>query len=220
MRMPVIGAAIGGLALGATMVAGSRYMTTPVQASIPAPSLGSTQLVSQGAGLGSNPVLVDCADGQRALVRHVSVAGQTVAQVQCVGQPLVTTNTFDDMSTAAAAPAYTTARAYPVSMSRPAASYTAPAPVRTRTAAARQPVYRTASEPVYRTASEPVYRTTSSEAPVKTPRSWKKSALIIGGSAAGGAGVGAILDGKSGAKKGAIVGGIAGTVYDIATRNK
>ena len=212
MRMPVIGAAIGGLALGATMVAGSRYMTTPVQASIPAPSLGSTQLVSQGAGLASNPVLVDCADGQRALVKHVSVAGQTVAQVQCVGQPLETTNTFDDMSMAAAAPAYTTARAYPVSMSRPAASYSAPAPVRTRTVAARQPVYRTASEPVY--------RTTSSEAPVKTPRSWKKSALIIGGSAAGGAGVGAILDGKSGAKKGAIVGGIAGTVYDIATRNK
>jgi hypothetical protein len=212
MRMPVIGAAIGGLALGATMVAGSRYMTTPVQASIPAPSLGSTQLVSQGAGLASNPVLVDCADGQRALVKHVSVAGQAVAQVQCVGQPLETTNTFDEMSMAAAAPAYTTARAYPVSMSRPAASYSAPAPVRTRTVAARQPVYRTASEPVY--------RTTSSEAPVKTPRSWKKSALIIGGSAAGGAGVGAILDGKSGAKKGAIVGGIAGTVYDIATRNK
>ena len=205
MRMPVIGAAIGGLALGAFVVAGSRYMTTPVQASIPAPSLGSTQLVSQGAGLASNPVLVDCAEGQRALVRHVSVGGQTVAQVQCVGQPLMTptqtSNTFDDMSMAA--PAYTTARAYPVSTARPAV-YSAPAPARTRTVASRQPVYRTAS----------------SEVPQKSPRSWKKSALIIGGSAAGGAGLGAILDGKSGAKKGAIVGGIAGTVYDIATRNK
>ena len=203
MRMPVIGAAIGGLALGAFVVAGSRYMTTPVQASIPAPSLGSTQLVSQGAGLASNPVLVDCADGQRALVKHVSVAGQTVAQVQCVGQPLMTpTNTFDDMSMAA--PAYNTARAYPVSMSRPAV-YSAPAPARTRTVASRQPV---------------TYRTASSDVPQKSPRSWKKSALIIGGSAAGGAGLGAVLGGKSGAKKGAIVGGIAGTVYDIATRNK
>lgn len=201
MRMPVIGAAIGGLALGAFVVAGSRYMTTPVQASIPAPSLGSTQLVSQGAGLASNPVLVDCAEGQRALVKHVSLAGQTVAQVQCVGQSFTTMNTFDEMSMAA--PAYTTARAYPVSMSRPAV-YSAPAPVRTRTVASRQPVYRTAS----------------SDVPQKSPRSWKKSALIIGGSAAGGAGLGAILDGKSGAKKGAIVGGIAGTVYDIATRNK
>jgi hypothetical protein len=200
--MPVIGAAIGGLALGAFVVAGSRYMTTPVQASIPAPSLGSTQLVSQGAGLASNPVLVDCAEGQRALVRHVSVGGQTVAQVQCVGQPLMTSNTFDEMSMAA--PAYTTARAYPVSMSRPAV-YSVPAPARTRTAASRQPV---------------TYRTASSDVPQKSPRSWKKSALIIGGSAAGGAGLGAILGGKSGAKKGAIVGGVAGTVYDIATRNK
>jgi len=200
MRMPVIAAAVGGLALGAVVVAGSRYMTSPVQASIPAPSLGSTQLVSQGAGLASNPVLVDCADGQRALVRHVSVAGQTVAQVQCVGQPM-TSNSFDEMSMAAA-PAYNTARAYPVSMSRPA-SYSAPAPVRTRTAASRQPV-------AYRTASEPVH----------TGRSWKKSALIIGGSAAGGAGIGAIVGGKGGAIKGAVLGGVAGTVYDIATRNK
>ena len=202
MRMPVIAAAVGGLALGAFVVAGSRYMTSPVQASIPAPSLGSTQLVSQGAGLESNPVLVDCADGQRALVRHVSVAGQTVAQVQCVGQPLMTPNSFDEMSMAAA-PAYNTARAYPVSMSRPA-SYSAPAPARTRTVASRQPV---------------AYRTAPAE-PVHNGRSWKKSALIIGGSAAGGAGIGAIVGGKSGAVKGAVLGGVAGTVYDIATRNK
>jgi hypothetical protein len=67
---------------------------------------------------------------------------------------------------------------------------------------------------------------TVSRAPVryrvvrKEPRSWKKSALIIGGGAAGGAGVGALLGGGSGAKKGAVVGGIGGLVYDLATRNK
>ncbi len=203
MRMPVIGAAIGGLALGAIVVAGSRYVAAPVQASIPAPSLGSTQLVSQGAGLASNPVLVDCADGQRALVKHVDVAGQAVAQVQCVG-PALMTNTFDgtSMGSMNGAPAYDVARAYPATMSRPV--YSAPAPVRPRTVASRQPVS---------------YRTVSSE-PVHTGRSWKKSALIIGGSAAGGAGLGAIVGGKSGAVKGAVIGGIAGTVYDIATRNK
>lgn len=54
----------------------------------------------------------------------------------------------------------------------------------------------------------------------RQPRSWKKSALIIGGSSAGGAGVGALLGGGSGAKKGAIVGGIGGLVYDLVTRNK
>jgi hypothetical protein len=62
----------------------------------------------------------------------------------------------------------------------------------------------------------PIGRETS----VRQGRTWKKSALIIGGSAAGGAGVGAILDGGSGAKKGAVVGGLAGVVYDLATRNK
>jgi len=44
--------------------------------------------------------------------------------------------------------------------------------------------------------------------------------VIIGGSTAAGAGVGAVLDGKSGAKKGAVVGLLGGTIYDIATRNK
>lgn len=80
-----------------------------------------------------------------------------------------------------------------------------------------QPVERV----VYR--ERPVTRTVSStrsREAVHQGRSWKKSALIIGGSAAGGAGVGAIVDGKSGAKKGAIIGGVGGLVYDLATRNK
>jgi outer membrane lipoprotein SlyB len=92
------------------------------------------------------------------------------------------------------------------------ASYSAPAPrpaVRT--------VYRERPAPTYRTATQ---TRTVARQPTQQVRSWKKSALIIGGSAAGGAAVGAVLDGKSGAKKGAIVGGVAGTVYDIATRNK
>jgi len=76
-------------------------------------------------------------------------------------------------------------------------------------------VYR--ERPVTRrhTASSTRYRE-----PVRNGRTWKKSALIIGGSAAGGAGLGAIVDGKSGAKKGAILGGVGGLVYDLATRHK
>ncbi|HSD29802.1 MAG TPA: hypothetical protein VLL75_21040 [Vicinamibacteria bacterium] len=61
-------------------------------------------------------------------------------------------------------------------------------------------------------------RTTRRVAP--RVRTWKKSAAIIGGSTAAGAGVGAILDGGSGAKKGAVVGLVGGVVYDIATRNR
>jgi hypothetical protein len=47
-------------------------------------------------------------------------------------------------------------------------------------------------------------------------RTWKKSAIIIGGSTAAGAGVGAVMGGGSGAKKGAVVGLLGGVVYDIA----
>jgi hypothetical protein len=80
-----------------------------------------------------------------------------------------------------------------------------------------QTVYRERPATTYRTASR---SSTVTRQPTTQGRSWKKSALIIGGSAAGGAALGAVLDGKSGAKKGAVVGGVAGTVYDIATRNK
>jgi hypothetical protein len=51
-------------------------------------------------------------------------------------------------------------------------------------------------------------------------RSAKETALIIGGSAGAGAGIGAIAKGKKGALLGAAIGGVAGTVYDLATRNR
>ena len=60
-------------------------------------------------------------------------------------------------------------------------------------------------------------------APVYQPkkkRSWEREALIIGGSAGAGAGIGAIAGGKKGAGIGALSGGVAGLVYDLATRNK
>jgi hypothetical protein len=45
-------------------------------------------------------------------------------------------------------------------------------------------------------------------------RSWKKTGLIIGGSAASGAGVGAIVGGKKGALIGAALGGGAASIYE------
>jgi hypothetical protein len=51
-------------------------------------------------------------------------------------------------------------------------------------------------------------------------RSWEKEALIIGGSAAGGAGIGALAGGKKGAAIGAASGGVAGLIYDLTTRNR
>lgn len=64
---------------------------------------------------------------------------------------------------------------------------------------------------------------TSSAAPQRTVtrvverpagRDWKKTALVIGGSTATGAGVGAIFGGKKGALIGAAIGGGASTLYE------
>jgi len=49
-------------------------------------------------------------------------------------------------------------------------------------------------------------------------RSWKKTALIIGGSTGAGAGVGAIAGGKKGALIGAAIGGGAASIYEAVKR--
>jgi len=79
-----------------------------------------------------------------------------------------------------------------------------------RTAAPRRTVYRSAA-PVQ--AQREVIR---EEAPPQ--RSWQKTAMIVGGSAASGAGVGAIMGGKKGALIGAAIGGGAATIYESAKR--
>ena len=83
------------------------------------------------------------------------------------------------------------------------------------------PGYVTTSAPVRtvtqtRPATRVVERTTTVEQRPK--RSWQKSAMIIGGSAASGAGVGAIVGGKKGALIGTALGGGAASIYE-ATRH-
>src|SRR5947209_4809013 len=51
-------------------------------------------------------------------------------------------------------------------------------------------------------------------------RSFKKSAAIVGGSAAGGALIGGLAGGGKGAAIGALAGGGAGLLYDRATHKK
>ena len=55
-------------------------------------------------------------------------------------------------------------------------------------------------------------------APVQKKRSWQKSALIIGGSAASGAAVGGMVDGKKGALIGAALGGGAASIFEAVKR--
>lgn len=70
---------------------------------------------------------------------------------------------------------------------------------------------------VYRTAEPVQERVVVREAP-RRDRSWGKTALIVGGSAASGAGVGAIIGGKKGALAGAAIGGGAASIYEATRR--
>jgi hypothetical protein len=72
------------------------------------------------------------------------------------------------------------------------------------------------------TEARPVRTVVTTQAPPRTTRvveraprrDWRKTALVIGGSTATGAGVGAIFGGKKGALIGAAIGGGASTIYE------
>ena len=89
-------------------------------------------------------------------------------------------------------------------------------------------VRRTTASPA--SAPRPVYRAPVQEREVvndqrgvvnednEDNRSWGKTAMIIGGSAAGGAGVGGVVGGKKGALIGAAIGGGAASIYEATQR--
>jgi hypothetical protein len=56
--------------------------------------------------------------------------------------------------------------------------------------------------------------------PRSKTRSWEQEALIVGGSAGGGALIGAAAGGAKGAGVGAAAGGVGGLIYDLLTRTK
>jgi hypothetical protein len=100
--------------------------------------------------------------------------------------------------------------ASPQPVAQPVTYYTpAPAPVVRRTAAAapRQTVYRS---------TQP--RIVSETVDTRPQRSKAKTALIIGGSTASGAGVGGMIGGKKGALIGAALGGGAASIYEATRR--
>ena len=100
------------------------------------------------------------------------------------------------------APGYVTAPGYVATQPAPTTRVVSQAPAR---------VYRTAAPAQERV----VYRDVEDARP---QRSWTKTAMIVGGSAASGAGVGGLVGGKKGALVGAAIGGGAASIYEAAKR--
>jgi hypothetical protein len=74
------------------------------------------------------------------------------------------------------------------------------------------------ARPVRASSTAPAPRRTVTRVAVDRGRDWKKTAMIIGGTTAAGAGLGAIFGGKKGALIGAAIGGGAGTIYEVRKR--
>jgi hypothetical protein len=131
------------------------------------------------------PFAVRCAPGQQAVMRQIVVNGQLTAAAEC---------------TDAIAPgAYVASpNAYGASLVQPVSS---------DIVQWQQPRV----EPARYVVREPAPRRTVRES---RQRNWKKTALVIGGSAGAGAGVGAIAGGKKGALIGAAIGGGAASLYE------
>jgi hypothetical protein len=208
----MIATGLGVLVLGGLLVANSGRSAS-AQSSQAGPAI-----VSQAEA--NRTTLVNCGEGRQALVYTDPRTG--TSQVQCVGA--------ESFAPSVMTPGL--AGAMPVSQFAPAIVSPVQPAVQERIVYREQPAYRstartssassarrTSSAGTY-SAAEPTYSRGSAVEPAPQGRSWKKSAVIIGGSTAVGAGAGAVLGGKDGAKKGAVVGLLGGTIYDIATRNK
>ena len=155
---------------------------------------GSTQIAN---------VAVNCEPGQQALVRQMATGAEPQVQVsvQCVtpGAAVQTASmpeqAFVDQYGRVVPAGLVQAPGYAPAI------YTSPA----------------VAAPAVR-AVAPVRRT-STVARVEPKRSWKKSALVIGGSAGAGAGIGAIIGGKKGALIGAALGGGSASIFEAIKRN-
>lgn len=196
MMKAILGSALGGVVAGVVALVASAQgrapeatWNTPPQAQAPyAMTVGNT------ANTQIPSPTVQCEPHQEAALQRSFVAGREVAHVTCVPR---------------------TAPAAPYAVAAPAGYYAQPVyapPAAVHPDIVQRPVARTAA------VRPRTQRVSAQRAEVEPKRSWKKSALIIGGAAGAGAGVGAIAGGKKGALIGAAVGGGSGAIYEAIKR--
>jgi hypothetical protein len=196
MMKAILGSALGGVVAGVVaLVASAQGRTAPeaawANAAQPTSPYAMTVANTSGVNAAAQPTLVQCEPHQEATLQRSLVAGREVAQVTCVNRV-----------------------AMPQAVYAPAPAYYAPAGYASQPDIVERPVVRT--QTVRPRAQRVVY--TQAREEVKPKRSWKKTALVIGGSAGAGAGIGALAGGKKGALIGAAIGGGSGAIYEAIKR--
>jgi len=149
-----------------------------------------------GAYTPASNVAVNCEIGQQALVRQTVVRGEPHVAIQCASGAMAQQAAYAGELAGRSAAVTSEPRLIP-------ANYVVPADP-----APRQTVR----------ATSPSTRAAAPVRPVDKRRSWKNTALVIGGSAGAGAAIGAIAGGKKGALIGAAIGGGGAGLYEAIKR--
>ncbi|HYU77687.1 MAG TPA: hypothetical protein VEK56_01800 [Vicinamibacterales bacterium] len=195
MMKAIGGSALGGLAAGLlALVASAQGRPAPadpwaMQAANAPRAMTVADTRAASTATTNAPTMVQCEPQQEAVLRRSVVAGREVAEVTCIS----TRGGYGDA-------AYLDGR-----------SNYSQSDIVTQPAARPRVVRQVVSTQPRSYSRQSVERSSG--------RSWKKTALIIGGSTAAGAGIGGLAGGKKGALIGAAIGGGASTIYEATKRH-